>query len=46
MEYDKINILLGNESKYLSKSITRQYVKVDSLSNTCNENQLDLKHLR
>ena len=44
MEYDKINNLLDNESENLSKFVTRDYVKVNSLSNTYNENQLDLKH--
>ena len=39
MEYDKINTLLGNESENLSKSVTRDYVKVNSLSNTYNENK-------
>ena len=42
MEYDKINNLLlseDNESEKLSKFITRQYVKVNSLSNTYNENK-------
>ena len=42
MEYDKINNLLlseDNESKQLSKFVTRQYVKVNSLSNTYNENK-------
>ena len=47
MEYDKINNLLSslelsedNEmSKQLSKFVTRQYVKVNSLSNTYNENK-------
>ena len=39
MEYDKINNLLGNESENLSKFITKQYVKVNSLSNTYNENK-------
>ena len=34
MEYNKINNLLGNERENLSKFITRQYVKVNSLSNT------------
>ena len=41
MEYDKINNLLlseDNESEKLSKFITRQYVKVNSSSNTYNEN--------
>ena len=37
MEYDKINNLLDSES--LSKFVTRQYVKVNSLSNTYNENK-------
>ena len=40
MEYDKINNLLGNESENLSNFITRQYVKVNSLSNTYDENKL------
>ena len=42
MEYDKINNLLlseDNESDQLSKFVTRQYVKVNSLSNTYNENK-------
>ena len=39
MEYDKINNLLGNESENLSKFITRQYVKVNSLSNTYDEDK-------
>ena len=42
MEYDKINNLLlseDNESEKLSKFVTRQYVKVNSLSNTYNENK-------
>ena len=39
MEYDKINNLLRNESENLSKFITRQYVKVNSLSNTYDENK-------
>ena len=39
MECDKINNLLGNESENLSKVITRQYVKVNSLSNTYDENK-------
>ena len=39
MEYDKINNLLDSESKNLSKFVTRQYVKVNSLSNTYNENK-------
>ena len=39
MEYDKINNLLGNESENLSKFVTRKYVKVNSLSNTYDENK-------
>ena len=41
MEYDKINNLLGSESEEnkLSKFVTRQHVKVNSLSNTYNENK-------
>ena len=39
MEYDKINNLLGNESEDLSKFFTRKYVKVNSLSNTYDENK-------
>ena len=42
MEYDKINNLLlfeDNESEQLSKFVTRQHVKVNSLSNTYNENK-------
>ena len=39
MEYDKINNLLGSESEQLSKFVTREYVRVNSLSNTCNENK-------
>ena len=39
MEYDKINNVLGNESENLSKFITRQYVKVNSLSDTYDENK-------
>ena len=37
MEYDKINNLLGSESENLSKFVTREYVRVNSLSNTYNE---------
>ena len=51
MEYDKINNLLGSESEQLSKFVTREYVRVNSLSNTYNENksirfkdQLDLNY--
>ena len=43
MEYDKINNLLGSESENLSKFVTRQYVKVNSLSNTYNENNTYVK---
>ena len=42
MEYDKINNLLlseDNESEQLSKFVTIQYVKVNSLSNMYNENK-------
>ena len=42
MEYDKINNLLlseDNESEKLSKCVTREYVKVNSLSNAYNENK-------
>ena len=39
MEYDKINNLLGSESENLSKFVTREYVSVNSLSNTYNENK-------
>ena len=39
MEYDKINNLLGSESKNLCKFVTREYVRVNSLSNTYNENK-------
>ena len=42
MEYDKINNLLiseENESKQLSKFVTREYVRVNSLINTYDENK-------
>ena len=48
MEYDKINNSLrseelgsavGSESENLSKFVTREYVRVNSLSNTNNENK-------
>ena len=42
MGYDKINNLLlseDNESEKLSKFITREYVRVNSLSNTYNEHK-------
>ena len=39
MEYDKINNLLGTESENLSKFVTRDYVRVNSLSNTYDENK-------
>ena len=42
MEHDKINNLLlseDNESKQLSKFVTREYVRVNSLSNIYNENK-------
>ena len=41
MEYDKINNLLGSESESenLSKFVNREYVRVNSLSKTYNENK-------
>ena len=39
MEYNKMNNLLDSESENLSKFVTRNYVKVNSLSNTYNENK-------
>ena len=42
MEYDKINNLLlskDNESEKLSKFVTREYVRVNSSSNTYNDNK-------
>ena len=42
MEYDKINNLLlpeDNESEQVSKFVTREFVRVNSLSNTYNENK-------
>ena len=42
MEYDKINNLLlseDSESEKYSKFVTREYVRVNSLSNTYNENK-------
>ena len=42
MEYDKINNLLlseDNENEQLSKFFTRKYIRVNSLSNTYNENK-------
>ena len=44
MEYDEINNLLlseddKNESEVLSKFVTREYVRVNSLPNTYNENK-------
>ena len=40
MEYNKINnLLLSEESEELSKFVTREYVSVNSLSNTYNENK-------
>ena len=39
MEYDKINNLLDSESEQLSIFATREYVRVNSLSNTYNENK-------
>ena len=39
MEYDKTNNLLGSESEQLSKFVTREIVRVNSLCNTYNENK-------
>ena len=39
MEYDKVNNLLGSQSENLSKFVTREYVRVNSLSNMYNENK-------
>ena len=42
MKYDKINNLLlseDNENEQLSKFVTKEYVRVNSLSNTSNENK-------
>ena len=39
MEYDKINNLLGSENENLSKFVTREYVRVNSLSNAYDENK-------
>ena len=39
MGYDKIDNLLHSQSENLSKFVTRNYVKVNSLSNTYNENK-------
>ena len=40
MEYNKINnLLLSEDNEKLSKSATREYVRVNSLSNTYNENK-------
>ena len=39
MEYDKINNLLDSESENLSKFVTREYVRVNSLFNTYDENK-------
>ena len=39
MGHGKINNLLDSESENLSKFVTRDYVKVNSLSNTYNENK-------
>ena len=39
MEYDKINNLLGSER--FSRFVTRNYVRVNSLSNTYNEKKIN-----
>ena len=49
MEYDKINNLLlseDNESEQLSKFVTREYVKVNSLLNTYNSIRFKTPMLR
>ena len=40
MEYDNLLLSDDNESEQLSKFVTREYVRVNSLSNTYNENKL------
>ena len=39
MEYNKINNLLGNESENLSRFVTRDYDRVNSLSSTYDKNK-------
>ena len=39
MECDEINNLLDSESENLSKFVTKNYVRVNSSSNTYNENK-------
>ena len=39
MEYDKINNLLDSQSEKLSKFVTREHVRVNSLSNTCDKDK-------
>ena len=40
MEYDKINnLLLSEDNEKLSKFVTREYVRVNSLLDTYNENK-------
>ena len=39
MEYDNINNLVRSESENLSKIVTREYIKFNSLSNTYNQNK-------
>ena len=39
MECNKINNLLASDSENLSKFVTRQYFRINSLSNTFNENK-------
>ena len=39
MEYDKINNILDSQSENLSKFVTREYVRVNSLSDMFNENK-------
>ena len=39
MEYNKINNLLGGEGENVFKFVTREYVRVNSLSDMYNENK-------
>ena len=39
MEYNKIKNLLGSQGENLSKFVTREYVRANSLSNTYDENK-------
>ena len=46
MEYDKINNLLGSESEQLSRSVTTNYVRVNSLSNSLSNTYNENKSIR